>query len=159
MKYQKRSGSGSMTPMTPRRIIIDFFVNALDDVPTDDIELIVGQLLYGVITNSATEQYGLLVKYFVDNGEGPGHSPLTKLTYVDKIFMECHKNVAEFEALVTAYHGHEVHITDVTYDKVGCNVSFRITREREERTTRWALNLPRVDRKLCPHGRPLLRRG
>lgn len=158
MNYQRRSGSGSTTPKIPCRVIIDFDANDLDEVPTDDIELIIGQLLYGVLTNSAEQQYGLLVKYFVDEGDGPGHTPLSKLTYVDKIFMECHRNVAYFEAFITAYHGLDVHITDVTYDKVGCNVSFRITREREDRATRWRSNLPRVDRKLCPHGRPLLRR-
>lgn len=158
MKYRKRSGSGLTTHMTPCRVIIDFFAAALDEIPTEDIELILGTLLYGVITNTTTKQYGLLVKYFVDNGDGPGHTPLSKLTYVDKIFIECHKNVAYFEPLIDAYSGYNVAITDVSYDKVGCNVSFRVEDAGEEGLTRWVSDIPRASRELCPHGRPLLRR-
>lgn len=158
MTNRNRSGSSSMTPTIPCRIIIDFFSRWLEHFPREEVELILGQMIYGLINNTMMQQYGLLVKYFIDTDDSECSAPLLKLKHVDEIFEECYRNLTSLDKTLSVYRGHMIHVSDVVYDKVAGNVCFLITNEREMRAAGWVSGIPGVYRERCPHGRPLVRR-
>jgi hypothetical protein len=138
--------------------VIDFFSRWLDNFDQEDIQLILGQMIYGLIRNTLFFEYGRLVQHFVDNDDSVALNAEVKLKYVDEIFAECHRNIHALERILSIYRDHEFHVTDVEYDKVARNVSFLITNERAIRYNRWQGNLPRIRGERLNDARSLLRR-
>lgn len=157
MTNRNRSGSGSTTPKIPCNIIIDFFSRWLEHFPTEEVELILGQMIYGLINNSMMRQYGLLVKYFIDTDDSAVVPPALKLKHVDEIFEECHRNLMMLDKTLSVYRGHNIHVSNVVYDKVAGNVRFLITNEREIRLDGRLRSLSRLHRERGGDGRSLLR--
>lgn len=145
-------------------MIIDFFSRFLDRLPDDEwklvreeVELIIGQLVFGLITNSIFHQYGRLVEYFVQKDTSAWTDPLVKLKYVDEIFEECHRNMNYLDSVLSIYRGYDIEVEDVVYDRAANNVSFRITHRVFGYNGRRS-DLQGIHGERCAHGRPLLRR-
>jgi hypothetical protein len=109
-------------------------------------------MIYGLINNSMMQQYGILVKYFIDTDDSECSAPMLKLKHVDEIFEECHRNLMMLDSTLSVYRGHNIHVSNVVYDKVAGNVCFLITNEREIRASRWEGSLPGVWRERCNNG-------
>lgn len=156
MRHPNRYGSGSTTPRIPCRVIIDFFSRWLEHFREEDVELILGQMIYGLINNTMMQQYGLLIRYFIENDDSVASDAMLKLKHVDEIFEECYRNLAMLDTTLSVYRGMNIHVSEVVYNKVIGNVSFLITDEREIRLLRRRGDLPRVCGERCHNGRPRL---
>lgn len=158
MRTLKHYGSGSTTPKIPCRVTIDFFSRWLDHFDLGDVELILGQMIYGLIRGRVFFEYGRLVQYFIETDDSVALSQEVKLKYVDEIFAECHRNIASLEKILSIYSEMNIHVSEVVYDKAARNVSFLITTEREVRYTRRERDFPGVRGERLNDARSLLRR-
>lgn len=129
MSHRKQYASGSETLIFPLTVIIDFRTKRLDHVDPEIIELTIGQVLYGMIRNSAQEQYGRLVQWVVSNDDSAVVPLSDKLKYIDEIFEECYRNTRQLQASLRPYRDFSFEIDDVSYDREGENVRFTIRKE------------------------------
>lgn len=153
MNPRNRSSSNSTPVRLPRLVVIDFFSRYLDRFELEDIQLILGQMIFGLIHGQLMQQYGKLVAYFVRENDSACLTSALKLTYVDEIFAECQRNLGSLDTLLKVYRHHDVVIEDVHYNRDDHYVSFVITTERAFCTHRRRKSISRFDRELGNDGR------
>lgn len=130
--------------------MLDFFPKWLADFSDEDIELVVGQVVYGLIMGELFQQHGMLVKYFVR--EVPDDSldvnqSLKRLAEIDDLFTCCHANLKSIESALGPYMGLEVDIHGVLYDRSSQAVMFTISSARETSHSERCSSVSRVRRE------------
>lgn len=132
MTRSTRSASTSGSTSNHRShqwVVIDFWSNWLDKIDPEHVELILGQMLYGIIKGRLFHEYGRLVQYFVTDDDSVATTVEGKLRYLDDIFEACHRNLVYLEGVLAQFRDYDIYVRDVSYDRSARNVSFLITHE------------------------------
>lgn len=139
-------------------VVIDFKSRWLTTLCEEDVNLVLGQVIYGVITNSVMRQYGRLLEFFFRLDDSAVRPMNDKLKYVDDLFEECHRNTVNLRDSLSAYRNTDFQIDDVSYNAEGQYVTFTLAEQQPFDNIRRSVHLPEIDRKPFNNGRSLLRR-
>ncbi len=157
MQTLKRSSSGSQTLRFPLVVLLECPSPLLAKIDPDDTELVLAQVVYGLIMDRVFIEYGRLVEYFVNRDDSAAATLEEKLKYIDDIFVQCHANIQFLKDALRPYRDSDVTITDVKYDSSSEHVSFTLSLARPDTDLRRGTALYRAARRPRPDGRPLLR--